>query len=89
MSCTDMPTAVVVAEYLRLHECLAIAFPIPPGFELGPTAEVRVPSELLHRARWFWALADMESLTDAELEWLATGELPGSAPEPARHEDAA
>ena len=89
MSCPDMPSAVVVAEYLRLHECPATAFPVPPGFELGLTAEVRVPLELLHRAKWLWALAAMENLTEAEVEWLATGKLPGSAPEPVQHDDAA
>lgn len=45
--------------------------------------------ELLHRAKWFWALAVMENLTEAEVEWLATGKLPGSAPEPVQHDDAA
>jgi hypothetical protein len=83
-----MASAVIVAEYLWLRECPAIAFPIPPSFELGPTAGVGVPSEFLHRARWFWRLADVEDLTDAELEYLATGKLPGSAlePEPVSHD---
>ncbi len=89
MSCPDMLSAVVVAEYLRLRECPAITFPIPPSFELGPTAEVRVPAEFVHRARWFLALAEMANLTEAELEWLATGKLPASEPEPVPHDHAA
>jgi hypothetical protein len=89
MSCPDMTSAGVIAEYLRVRECPAIAFPIPPTFELGPTAEVRVPSQFLHRARWFWSLADAEELTEGEIEYLATGKLPGSVPEPVPHDDAA
>jgi hypothetical protein len=87
MACADMASAVVVAEYLRLRECPALAFPMPPNLELGPTAEVRVPLEFLRRAHWFWTLGD--DLTDGELEFLATGKLPGAAPEQQRHEDAA
>jgi hypothetical protein len=34
--------------------------------------EVRVPSELAHRARWLMSQAQF---TDAELEFLATGRL--------------
>jgi len=89
MSCPDMPSAVVIAGYLRLRECPAIAFCIPPSFELGPTAEVRVPAEFLHRARWFWSLTEMENLTEAEVEWLATGKLPASEPQQVPHDDAA
>lgn len=78
MSCPDMASAVVIAEYLRLRECPAIALPNPPGFELRAAAEVRVPSEFLHRARWFWSLADAEDLSAGEIEYLATGKLPGA-----------
>jgi hypothetical protein len=37
--------------------------------------EIRVPSELAHRARWLMSQAQF---TDAELTFLATGELDGS-----------
>jgi hypothetical protein len=37
--------------------------------------EVRVPSELAHRARWLMSQAQF---TDTELTYLATGELEGS-----------
>ena len=85
-----MASAGVVAGYLRLRECPAIAFPHPPNFELGPAAEVRVPPEFLHRARWFWSLANAEDLTEGEIEYLATGTLPGSVSErePVSHDDA-
>ena len=42
-----------------------------PGLEIF--VAVLVPRELLHRARWIHALL---SPTDAELEFLATGQLP-------------
>jgi hypothetical protein len=44
---------------------------------LGPaqTCEIRVPPGLLHRARWILASAP---LSDAELTFLATGELEGN-----------
>ena len=87
MACSDVASAAIVAEYLQLHDCPALAFPIPPSVELAPTAEVLVPAELMHRARWLWALGDR--LTENELEFLATGKLPGAAQEPEPHEDAA
>lgn len=37
--------------------------------------EIRVPRELAHRARWILSQAE---LTDAELTYLATGELGGT-----------
>lgn len=42
-----------------------------PGLELG--SRVLVPAELLHRARW---LCEQARVSDAELEFLATGHLP-------------
>lgn len=41
-----------------------------------------MPPEFLHRARRLWSLTNTENLTEGELERLATGKLPGSAPEP-------
>jgi len=47
---------------------------------LGVGVELRFPvfvdSKLAHRARWVTALTP--DVTDAELEFLATGKLPGS-----------
>jgi len=86
----DEASAVAVAQYLRLHECPAFVFARAPDFDLAPPFEVRVPGELLHRARWLWSLADARlELTDGELEYLATGRLPGTASEPRWHDDAA
>lgn len=48
-----------------------------------------VPREFLARARHVWAHAGiLESLTDGELKYLATGEFPGAA-EPRQRDDAA
>jgi hypothetical protein len=71
----DELAAGVVADYLRLNDCPAqIAGRAGAKLEPGPGVRVIVPGELLHRARWLWATAD---LTEAELQYLATGELPG------------
>jgi hypothetical protein len=85
----DEASAAPVAEYLRLHDCPALVFVHPPGFDLAPTVEVQVPAEFLRRAHHLWAMADtLGDLTDGELEYLATGKLPGAA-EPQQHDDAA
>lgn len=63
--------AGVVADYLRRNDCPAqVAGSAGTAFEAA--VRVLVPGELLHRARWLWAKAD---LTEAELQYLATGEL--------------
>lgn len=71
----DELAAGVVADYLRRNECPAQVVG-SAGVALQ-TAEVHVlvPGELLHRAKWLWETAE---LTDAELRYLATGELPGA-----------
>jgi hypothetical protein len=90
LTCPVEAAAAPVAEYLRLHDCPALVFPIPPSCDLAPTAAVMVPAEFLHRARHLWAHADtLGNLTDGELEYLATGQLPGAAAEAHRHDDAA
>lgn len=63
--------AGVVANYLRLNDCPAEVAG-SAGAALEAEVRVLVPGELLHRARWLWAKAD---LTDAELQYLATGKL--------------
>lgn len=70
----DELAAGVVADYLRRNECPAQVVG-SAGTALEPGVRVMVPGELLHRARWLWAAAD---LTEAELQYLATGELPGN-----------
>jgi hypothetical protein len=53
-------------------------------------AEVRVPAEFMQRARHLWRRADvLGDLTDGELEYLATGRLPGDRPGPHEQDDAA
>ena len=90
LTCPDMASAIPVADYLTLHDCPALAIPIPPSFVLTPTAAVLVPYEFLRRARHVWASADtLGDLTDGELEYLITGKLPGSAPASRQHDDAA
>ncbi len=42
-----------------------------PGLELG--SRVLVPADQLHRAKW---LCEQAQVSDAELEFLATGRLP-------------
>jgi hypothetical protein len=69
----DELAAEVVASYLRRNDCPA-QITGRAGAALEPSVRVIVPGELLHRARWLWAQA---ALTEAELQYLATGELPG------------
>jgi hypothetical protein len=86
----DEASAAPVAHYLRLQDCPALVFVRPPCFDLVPTAHVLVPAEFLRRAQHIWAHADaLESLTDGELEYLATGKLPGGAVDPHPQDDAA
>ena len=86
----DEASAIPVAHYLNLHDCPALVFPTPPSFDLSPTAQVLVPSEFLLRARHIWAAADVfGGLTDGELVYLATGNLPGTATDEHHQDDAA
>jgi hypothetical protein len=79
MACPDEGSAAAIAEYLSLHDCPAVVFAMTPGIDLTYPAEVRVPGELLRRARYVWALAAAEpEVTEGELVFLATGRLPGS-----------
>ena len=78
--CPDEASATPVVEYLRLHDCPALVFFAPPRNDFLPAVEVRVPSEFLHRARHIWGHAGTGAdPTEGELEYLATGELPGAA----------
>jgi len=69
----DELAAGVVVEYLCRNDCPAQVIG-SPGVTPAPAVHVLVPGELLHRARWLWAQAE---LTEAELNFLATGNLPG------------
>jgi hypothetical protein len=91
LSCAGEAAACPIAVYLNLQDCPALVFPVPPGVDFAPTAEVRVPAEFLPRARHIWAHADTTGdLSEGELEYLATGKLPGAADdEQLRRDDAA
>ena len=70
----DELAAGVVVDHLLRNDCPA---QIAGRTGIGPDSGVRVlvPGELLHRAKWLWAQAD---LTEAELNYLISGELPGA-----------
>jgi hypothetical protein len=90
LACPDVATATPVAEYLTLHDCPAHVFQVPPSFNLMPTAEVLVPAEFLQRARHVWGRADvLGDLTEGELEYIATGKLPGEVSGARERDDAA
>jgi hypothetical protein len=90
LACPDVATATPVADYLTLHDCPAHLVPIPPSFNLLPTAAVLVPAEYLRRAHHIWNSANvLGNLTEGELEYIVTGRLPGGVAEPREHDDAA
>jgi hypothetical protein len=90
LACPGEAAACPVAAYLNLHDCPALVFPVPPGVDFSLTAEVRVPAELLMRARHIWAHAGtVGDVSEGELEYLATGKLPGQNGEQFRRDDAA
>jgi hypothetical protein len=63
----DELAAGVVADYL----CQVMG---KRGAQLNDGVRVFVPGQLLHRAKWLWAQAD---LSEGELQFLISGELPG------------
>ena len=71
--CPDYMAAEVLANFLRVHGVPAVVRNFSPLPGLAQGAEVRVPANLLHRARWLNAAPRP---TDAELEALATGNFP-------------
>jgi hypothetical protein len=90
LACPDVATATPVAEYLALHDCPACVFPVPASFNLMPTAAVLVPAEFLRRAQHIWGGAKvLGELTEGELEYIATGRLPGELSGQREHDDAA
>ena len=70
---SDNASAQMMATLFRAEGVPAEVIGITPPF-LGEAGlfEIRVPVELLHRARW---LMKQSQVTDAELTFLATGEL--------------
>jgi hypothetical protein len=70
----DVPSAVAAAAYLEQNGVPSLVASGSPNVDLSNSAFVLVPGHLAHRARWVWAQAD---LTEAELQFLATGKLDG------------
>ena len=70
---SDHASAQMIATQFRAEGVPAEVVSITPHF-LGEAGlfEIRVPFELLHRARWLMSQAQV---TDAELTFLATGAL--------------
>ena len=70
----DRPSAEAVLGLLEAEHvpCYIASDEFLPG--LGSEFAVRVPAGLLHRAQW---LLEQVQVTDAELTYLATGQLAG------------
>jgi hypothetical protein len=81
MAFTDQASATIVAGYLLRNDCPARVVNSSPGLDLSPSVEVLVLGQLLHRARWLWGQAD---LSEGELIYLSTGELPGPPETPSQ-----
>ena len=82
VTCPDVASAAVAAAYLERNGCSATVVAVASGLDKTPCAEVLVPGELLHRARWLWAQVDVSNLSKGELEYLMTGSLPGTGESP-------
>ncbi len=66
--------ALVLCEQLKAGGCPAMFEPRTLANAIDATYCVFVPKSLAHRARWIVAQLPV---SDAELEYLATGKLPG------------
>lgn len=75
----DRFAAEADAGYLRSESVAAKVEAVSdfPGQDFG--ARLWVDAALAHRARW---LLKLGTVSDAELEYLATGKLPGSTDDP-------
>ena len=49
-----------------------------PGVDFSPVAYVLVQGQLAHRARWLWV--QQADMTEAELQFLASGKLEDDGP---------
>ena len=70
----DVQSAHVLLVLLRTEGVPAEVLSDTPLLGEARRCEIRVPSEMAHRARW---LISGAQFTDAELTFLATGELGG------------
>ncbi|HME37606.1 MAG TPA: hypothetical protein VKG63_01490 [Steroidobacteraceae bacterium] len=72
---SDVPSAQAMAVLFRGEGVPAEVISDTSLLGEARRCEIRVPSELAHRARWLMSQAQF---TDAELEFLATGKLGGA-----------
>jgi hypothetical protein len=71
---SDVPSAQTIAALFRAEGVPVEVVSDTSLLGEARRCEIRVPSELAHRARW---LISQAQFTDAELTFLATGELEG------------
>lgn len=71
---SDVPSAQALATLFRAEGVPVEVVSDSSLLGEARCCEIRVPSELAHRARWLMSQAEF---TDAELTFLATGELEG------------
>jgi hypothetical protein len=67
--------AYIVAGGLNAEDVPTTVIVTPPGVDFSHVCEIWVPRELMHRARWVLA---WPPVSEAELTFLATGEIVGS-----------
>ena len=72
---SDVPSAQALATLFRAEGVPVEVVSDTSLLGEARCCEIRVPSELAHRARWLMSQAQF---TDAELNFLATGELDGA-----------
>ena len=75
MSFPDAASAAVAASYLEQNGVPTRVEAESPGVDFSAVAYVLVQGQLAHRAKWLWA--QQTAVTEAELEFLATGKLDG------------
>src|SRR5690349_20287996 len=73
MSFPDSASAAAVAGYLEQNGLPSRVEAGSPTVDLSPAVHLLVEGHLFHRARWL--LAQQADITEAELEFLATGRL--------------
>jgi hypothetical protein len=79
MSLPDSASAVAIAGYFERNGLPSRVEAGSPGVDLSPAAHILVQGHLFHRARWL--LAQQADMTEAELEFLATGRLGDETPQ--------
>jgi len=73
LSFPDAASATAAAAFFEQNGVPSRVESGSPSVDLSPVAHVLVEGHLAHRARWLWA--QQSGISDAELNFLATGEL--------------